>query len=199
MLQRLLLTAPIGSVITFGLLFLMQALIDSGLSAHTPSTRTALEISTVLKEEPVRQIEPKVEPIPKPVDLPEYEPPRHTQTNLSVTGIQISEPSPPGIGGSLDFGLPGGDSPVLAIVRVQPQYPPTLATRGIEGHVTVRFDVDANGQAVNAEVLDASHPGFARPALKALSRFKFRARVVDGIPVTTSGLVNRFRFRLEND
>ena len=199
MLQRLLLTAPVGTLITFGLLFLMQALIDSGLSARTPSTRAAPQIYTVKKEDPVREVETEIKPIPKPAELPDFQPPRPTGDTATLIDVGFADPTPPGGSGDLELGIPGGDAPVLAIVRVQPQYPPALAARGIEGYATVRFDVDANGQAVNAQVIDASHSGFERPALKALTRFKFRARVVDGIPVISTGLVNRFRFRLEND
>jgi len=60
----------------------------------------------------------------------------------------------------------------------------------------VQFDVDADGRVINVAVIEATHPAFARPAMRAAERFRYKARVADGVPVVTPGLRYRFRFEL---
>lgn len=197
MLKRLLMTAPVGLAMTLGLFFVMQLLIRSGEDAvSTP--RKGAELGFVrVKERPPEIIETLPPPIPEPVRPP---PIRTNTLDSGETGpISYPVPDPPTDPGTGDpgFGLGINDGPLVAIVRVEPQYPARLAARGIQGYATVRFDVDENGQVVNIEVIEVSHSGFARPAVQAAERFKFRPRVVDGVAVATRGVVNRFRFELE--
>ncbi|MEM9209679.1 MAG: energy transducer TonB, partial [Pseudomonadota bacterium] len=74
----------------------------------------------------------------------------------------------------------------------------TLGARGVEGFVTVRFDVDTRGQTRNVTVVASSHAGFERAAIRAAEKFRYRAQIVDGQPVTTTGLHYRFRFELDD-
>lgn len=63
-----------------------------------------------------------------------------------------------------------------------PVYPPDLETRGVEGHVILRFVVDSTGVADLTTVLtvEATHPAFDRAVREALPKMKFRpAKVGD--------------------
>jgi protein TonB len=95
--------------------------------------------------------------------------------------------------------LAGVDGDVLPIVRVNPDYPPAAIIRNIEGWVQVRFTVTAIGTVRDAVVVD-SEPGtvFADAALKAIARWRYNPRVVNGEAVERVGLQTVFRFELEN-
>ena len=63
--------------------------------------------------------------------------------------------------------------------------------------MTVRFDVNADGTVSNVTVMDSSSHVFERAAIKAARKFRFKARVVDGVPQPSYGLQNRFVFKME--
>ena len=89
------------------------------------------------------------------------------------------------------------DGPLVALVRVEPAYPARAAQQNLEGYVTVQFDVFANGTVGNITVVDSSHSIFERAAIRATQKFRFRARVVDGVALATRGVQNRFVFRMD--
>lgn len=185
-----------GTLVTFALLFAMQGLID--LQPVAASER----------------------PPPFPVDwinLPERQPPpppvgetldKQTLMNAPrppVGGIELGHggigipvvPSDPGPVDARPDGLDTPDSPLIAVVRVQPNYPATAEQRGLEGWVDVRFDVLPNGRTANIVVTASSHSVFERAAIRAAERFRFRAPVVGGIAQAVGGVEYRFRFDME--
>lgn len=91
------------------------------------------------------------------------------------------------------------DGPLVAIVRVQPAYPAAAETRGLEGWVLVEFDVRADGGVANAFVVESSSQIFEKASLDAVYRFRFKPRVVDGVPQLTAGLQNLFRFEFSEE
>ena len=95
--------------------------------------------------------------------------------------------------------LRGIDGDVLPMVRPQPDYPPRAAAQNIEGWVQVQFAVTAIGTVRDA-VIVASEPGtvFDEAALKAIARWRYNPRVVDGAAVERVGLQTIIRFELEN-
>ena len=93
--------------------------------------------------------------------------------------------------GSLLSGLAmGGMSPgeittnVIPLVKIQPQYPMRAQTRRIEGWVKIEFTITKEGTVKDAKVVD-SQPSkiFNRSALRAINRWKFKAKIVDGIAI----------------
>ena len=152
-----------------------------------------------LKPKPQTTPPPKVEPIEinikddlPPTTLPGFEAPTLAVTNgtlFSGNGVNsaLSKPSQ---------GMTDGDA--MPIARVEPLYPPDAARRGIEGWVTMRFDIDTSGAVVNVEVLD-SKPArtFDQAAKKALKRWRYKAKFVGGEPVVQHDLSVRLDFALE--
>jgi len=47
-------------------------------------------------------------------------------------------------------------------------------------------------------VIESSHAIFEQAAIKAARKFRFKARVIDGIAQPTYGVQNRFVFRMES-
>lgn len=85
------------------------------------------------------------------------------------------------------------------LVRVQPQYPRKAYTDGIEGKVIVEFSVTPKG-TVDKEsivIIDANPAGhFEEAAIRAVTMFKYRPKVVDGIPRTVAGVRYSFTFEI---
>lgn len=186
----------LGAVATFALLFLMQALISLQPGAHSePRPRSKLQIVRVKKSEEVR-----VRELPRPdesLKTAEAAPPRPAANYGEQQAIRTAAPPPPPptSSGSVTA-LRMTDGPLVAIVRVQPVYPAAAEARGLEGWVLVQFEVLPDGRVANAFIVESSSHVFEKAALTAAYRFRFKPRVVDGEPVTTSGLQNLFRFEM---
>jgi protein TonB len=86
----------------------------------------------------------------------------------------------------------------LPIVRVAPVYPSRALSRGLEGFVDMSFTVTATGSVINPIVLQSTSSMFERAATRAVVKFKYKPRVVDGIPVEVPGVKTRITFELQD-
>lgn len=78
-----------------------------------------------------------------------------------------------------------------------PDYPERALDKGIEGDCTVVYDVSPQGRVVNPQVQGTCHPLFMRPSVAAAETFRYQPRIVDGKPVTVSGVKNTFHYRIK--
>jgi protein TonB len=188
-----------GSLATLLLFFFMQALIafQPGASSD-PRVRGVLSPVRVKPAEETRRIE--FEPVDRSLKDPPPTAPRpksNTDLAVGVGAPTVTVPAPRGISGLA--GPQMSDGPLVAIVRVQPVYPAAAEARGLEGWVVVEFDVLRDGRVANAWVVESSNRVFEKAALGAAYRFRFKPRVVDGVPQPTQGIRNRFRFEFEGN
>ncbi|MEE4695309.1 energy transducer TonB [Pseudomonas alliivorans] len=79
-----------------------------------------------------------------------------------------------------------------------PDYPERALDKGIEGDCTVVYDVSPQGRVVNPQVQGACHPLFMRPSVAAAETFRYQPRIVDGKPVTVSGVKNTFHYLIKS-
>ena len=76
---------------------------------------------------------------------------------------------------------------VAPLVRIPPRYPRSASRRNIEGVVKVAFTITADGRVENPRVLSASPPDvFNKAAIKAIKKWKFNPKTVDGKAVEQS-------------
>lgn len=81
-------------------------------------------------------------------------------------------------------GMGFGDSDVLPLVKARAVYPQAALSRGISGSVTARLKVNERGTVDRVDILEANPAGiFNREAIRALYRYKFKPKLVDGKPV----------------
>ncbi len=73
----------------------------------------------------------------------------------------------------------------MPIVRIEPQYPREALLKGIEGWVRLRFIIREDGTVDKPQVVDANPKRlFNRAAMRAILRWKFKPRIVDGQAVS---------------
>ena len=197
-ITRYLSAASGGLLITTGLLYLMQVLIDSGPDVITePVVHQPIEWIKLHKDERVivdetRHKRPKQpEPVP-PAPRPDFS--DATELHGGVNhGVTVPPRDTPTI-------LPPGpaDGPPMSLIKVAPVYPIRAAGMALEGFVTVSYDVLASGAVANVVVIESSHRLFDEAAVEAAYRFRYQPRFVNGIALDTYGLQNRFVFKMEN-
>jgi protein TonB len=183
-------------LVTSGLLYLMQLLIDSGPDVITDGDAPVL--LDWIGKSPINHVivdPPRPERLPDPAPLP----PKQLMPDAGTAPVSgtLTPPSPTPPGPPV-FGRPGTtDGPLINIIKVGPNYPVRAIASGIEGFVTVSFDVAANGTVVNVVVIESSNRLFEDAAVEAAYRFRYKPSVLDGVAMETLGLQNRFVFRLD--
>jgi protein TonB len=79
-----------------------------------------------------------------------------------------------------------------------PAYPNTAINRGFDGYVIVGFRGSASGSVFDAFIIESEPSSiFDRSAMKAISKFKYKAKMVDGKPAAIAGQVYLFRYELD--
>jgi protein TonB len=201
MIGRYAFSVAIGVVVTLSLLFVMQLLIASGKTALTkPRDRTKLEFVRVKRNEAINTADFTPEKPPKPPETPPETPPQDMD-NMDPNAPTINI-APPAVATGTDIGGPGGmniaEGDYLPIVRVAPVYPARALSRGLEGYVDMSFTVTTAGTVRDPIVLFSTSSLFERAALRAVLKFKYKPRVVDGVPVDVPGVKTRISFQIED-
>ncbi len=200
MIARYAFSIVIGTMVTLGLLFLMNFLIESGEQAMVkPGTKYYLEFVRVKRNETVNTEDLTPEKPPKPQEVPDTPPQDMDQIDPSAPTINIA---PPTVASDTSLAGPGGmniaEGDYLPIVRVAPVYPARALARGIEGYVDMEFTVTTTGTVKDPIVSFSTSGLFNRAAERAVLKFKYKPRVVDGVPVEVSGVKTRITFKIEN-
>jgi protein TonB len=95
--------------------------------------------------------------------------------------------------------MPSGDSDVIPLVRVSPQYPVAASQRRLEGWVLVEFTITSAGTVTDATAVQAEPPGvFESAALQAVRRWKYKPGVRDGKPFNRPGVRVKLDFKLRD-
>lgn len=177
---------------------LLFALMDSLVSGSDKGQVTAQDVKfvdfvRVKRDETTRTKQRQVPEKPEP---PKKPPPPQMSTQQ-----QDTRPTPPefninmpNIGSSFAgtgpylgnpfTGANTGDGDLIPIVQIEPQYPREALTNCIGGTVNLRFTVLEDGSVEDPSVVSADPPRmFDRSAMRAIMRWKFKPRIVDGRPV----------------
>ena len=200
MIGRYVFAIVTGTLVTLSLLFIMHLLIEFGESAlSTPRDRHMLEFVRVKRNENLNTEDITPEKPPKPPEVPPEVPPQDMD-NIDPSAPTVNIP-PPAVSGNVDIGGPGAmniaEGDYLPIVRVAPVYPARALSRGVEGYVDLSFTVTTTGTVRDPIVIFSTSSLFDRAALKAVLKFKYKPRVVDGQPVDVPGVKTRITFKIE--
>lgn len=149
---------------------------------------------------------PQAPPLPTPelkIDIPQVQ----TDLSLSVApappalepaaAAPTAAASAPAPAAPAHGAAPGSAEELVPLTDVRPDYPARAAAAGIEGSVTLRFTVNAEGRVEEIEVLASEPPGvFDRAARRAISRSRFVPRQENGVAVAREA-TKVFNFVLE--
>ena len=92
------------------------------------------------------------------------------------------------------------DSDVSPLFRVEPVYPRKARLQGTEGFVLLQFDITETGQVDNISVIQASPPHiFNVSAIRALRKWKYKAKREGGKAVRQKSLKVRLKFQITKD
>jgi protein TonB len=184
---------------TFVLLWLMQFLIATGKDALTDTGDFLMsDFIRVRQEETLEQKDRKP---PKPPEVeekpPEMPPPDLDNLDPNTPMVNLNRvymTTTIDIGGT-SFHV---DGEYLPIVRVEPLYPRRAQSRGLEGYCVMEFTVTKTGEVVDAVPIDCSSSVFESASIKAVLKWKYKPRVINGEPIDSSGVQTQLTYRFED-
>jgi len=190
-LVRLPLSYLVAALATFGLYFGMQLLIQSGEKAETEDTSFKIVDTRIPERE--TELQRKEQKVERPETVEAPEPPKIDVARANVSG---------GVNTNLNFKFSGGvslgdginfnavDRDVQPIMRIEPEFQNIRK----QEFIVLEFDVTPAG-AVDEDtiaVLQTSSTRLQRPAIRAVRRWKYRPKVVNGEPVWQYGVRVQF-------
>ena len=157
----------------------------SGAIVDMVRVRPDETLRTKQRVRPKRPPPPKAPPPPPRLRLTQTQKPQRQMNPVRMPKIEL--PASAGSGPYLGQWNPGdaaAEGDAVPIVRIDPQWPREALEEGIEGFVRVEVLIGVDGATKDVRVIE-SKPGrlFVRNALRAVRRWKFKPRIVDGTPV----------------
>ncbi len=181
--------------VTFGLFLFMFKLISSGgnnndeleaiAGIHFGPVEIPDDVMVKNRRIPKKPPPPKDPPPPPKMQISKVEQTVQNMPTLNLPNLDV----PMASGEGMYIGNFAGvdkteEGDIIPIVVIRPMYPRDAAMKGQEGWVKVEFTITAVGTVKNARVIDAKPPRvFNREAIRAILKWKFKPRVIDGVAV----------------
>ena len=190
--MRFAISAGAGIVMALLLFLLMHQLISGGTGYDASKIEGKVvdfirierdELTNIRERTPPRKPPPPKKP-PSPPKLQVSDQDKPPPTPLNIETPKIDVPVSSGGGpylGQWQAGDPAAEGDVIPIVRIDPQWPREALLNGIEGYVLVEFTIREDGSVDEVEVVE-SEPRrmFDRNAIRAILKWKFKPRIIDG-------------------
>ncbi len=198
----------LGFPVTLLLFYIMATLVSQPVDLGTSSEDQIIDFVRVASQSSLQTRSrslPKKPPTPqKAPDMPKMS--VNSQVDAPQPQMAMAAPiaadslafgSGPYLGGGVGGGGGGGDREVMPLVRIEPQYPRKAAMAGKEGWVQLKFDVNETGAVENVSIIKANPPRlFDQSAKRALLKWKYQPKIVDGKPEPRRGLMVQLDFKL---
>lgn len=193
---RTLLGIPAAALVTLVLFLFMYFLISGSELKLNEDTKT-VKINIGRKIEDTN-LDTNLAQFDRPkLDQPPPPPPAINNANFkpNVDGVRAVAPA---FDTKVDIGSGfNPDRDAQPLVRIPPQYPDRCQGRsGGTETVLVEFDVNPQGQTYNISIVDTTSSCFNRSATRAVERWKYQPKIVDGNPAARFGVRTSFKFNL---
>lgn len=210
-MMRVILSALFAFGIVIGIFLLMNLLISSDDTKDGDLDNIKVEIAYVEEDKDVQRKErrpPKKPPPPKEPPPPQQQAQQKQQKVLTaLVDIKIDNIDATMDGSGIFIGGLGqgqsdfsgmGDGDAIPIYQPQPQYPVQAQLKGITGFVLFTLDIAPDGTPTNISVEDENPRGmFRRNAMRAIRKWKFKPRIVNGQAIHQRNMSYRMEFELD--
>ena len=192
---RIPMAALAAAAVTFGLFLFMYQLISSGgdrrseldaiAGIHFGKVEIPEEIMTRSRRKPPKPPPPKDPPPPPKMKVSKMDQQVQNLPQMDLPDLDVPLVGGEGMFiGSFQQVDRTAEGDIIPVVVIRPMYPRDAALSGIEGWVKVEFTITEVGTVKDPKILDAEPPRiFNREAIRAILKWKFKPRVVDGVAI----------------
>jgi protein TonB len=202
---RFLVSILLGAVVTFGLFAFMAFLVSSGdRNKEEQLDNIIVEVNTTPPKSAAEQRRRVPPPPPPPPKSPPKQQAPEPESSNNTGGLNFNMPGVQMSGASTGLSAPGAgmgrDGDATPIVRIEPKYPIQAARDGKEGYVILSFSINKIGGVEDVKVIEAQPKRvFDKEAKRALRKWKYRPKVVEGKPLVQTGLTVQLDFKMGGD
>ncbi|MGF1689478.1 energy transducer TonB [Photobacterium japonica] len=202
---RLLVALPIALAMALGLFTFMAWMVDNGHQrAEKEKTFVAIDMVMVEQEREARR---RQRAVPEKPDTPEP-PPQAMPTASTQAVANTAAPTMPSLNldtavSGLAINIPtfsdfGTNQQAMPLYRVEPRYPARAMKQGAEGYVVMSFTIDTQGRPTEVKVIESKPRRlFEREAMRALKKWKYQPKVLDGKAMAQVGQTVRLEFKIQ--
>lgn len=199
MMKKIMSVFTLAGVTTFGLFVFMAFLISNdqvGITKTLPSV--VVDVVQLPEDSKPKVFKRNIIEPPKPPVMPKsqilavdteinseftYAPPELIISNKIPTAATFTN---------------RGNEDARPIIRVNPKYPMDALRNGLQGWVVLVFDINEIGEVTNVKVIDSEPKRvFDNAAKKALKKWKYKAKSVNGKEVKQRNLTVQLDFNME--
>lgn len=192
---RVLIAAIVAVGVTFGLFLFMHKLISSGgderaemdaiAGIHFGPVEIPDEIMTKSRRKPKKPPPPKDPPPPPKMQISKMDQQVQNMPRMDLPNLDVPLVGGEGMFiGNFQQVDQKAEGDIIPVVVIRPMYPREAAMTGTEGWVKVEFTITEVGTVKDPRVIDSKPPRiFNREAIRAILKWKFKPRVVEGIAV----------------
>ena len=135
---------------------------------------------------PEKPPQPKRPPQPE-VEIDDTKPPPMQNLDIDIPDFDVPTDFKGAFLGDIS-NLGSGTSQLIPLVKVAPRCPPEAALAGINGEVLLNLLVNSSGRVEQIRLVRANPPRvFNREATKAVRRWQFKPKTIDGVAVDQIG------------
>ncbi|CAN5234766.1 energy transducer TonB [soil metagenome] len=196
-----------GLVVALLLFLLMHSLIsggegfdkdvDSGQMVNFIRVKEDQLIKTKDREPPPKPEKPKEPPPPPKLVVSKQDQPPPQPLDIETPNFDASAGGSGPYIGAWNPGDRSAEGDVVPIVKINPQWPREALLNGIEGFVEVEFTIQPDGTVADVQVINAEPRRlFVRNAIRAILKWKFKPRIIDGQP-TSRRATQKIEFKLD--
>lgn len=192
----------VGVAVALGFASLMYFLVHSSELRLAEKTSTQLLDFVRVRRNETAARKDRTPERPQVRDVPDV-PPLADASGDSGNQLEVAFAAPDlGAGGpelGQDMGLGRGSGDFLPIVKVAPIYPRRALMQGLTGTCMVIYTVTTSGTVKDVAVVEdaCENEIFGRPSVEAATRFRYKPRVIDGVPIEVRGVRNVFYYTAE--
>ncbi|MFU8877142.1 MAG: energy transducer TonB [Wenzhouxiangellaceae bacterium] len=188
---RYLVSVVLAAIVTVAAFYMMHKLISGAAGDREdledpPGIRFGpVDIEDELERRQRRKPEPPpppdTPPPPPDMQITEVQQVRQQLPQLDLPNLNLGVGAGPPVLGNVGIDRTA-EGDIVPLVRINPQYPRDALMNQIEGFVTIEFTITETGTVRDPRVVESRPPRvFDREALRAILRWKFKPRVIDGV------------------
>ena len=199
---RLVIGIPIAIIVTFALVTLMRTLIfvdeappeEEGAEYRFDINPQVEQVDARARDTSIDDVQ-QVDPPPPPPQVERQAADLPSESLSTIVGSIPEFDAPDLNSGNVSFNI--SDRNAQPLVRIPPQSPPRAAERGIEGFCLMQFNVSPDGTPIDIVALECSSSMFERSSIRAVERWRYSPRIVDGVAQTRTGVQTRLDYQLD--